>query len=472
MLNRVFGNNEYFISKDGKFYNTNGKECTLGRVKNNSVRLMIHGVRRLMDVEWLRCSAMFNLKLPKHLQEDFRSINYIPVTNENIKSRHGVIMTFDKPLYFNNDFRIVPNYPELCISKTGEIWHWTKGIQLPVWTPKSKDYYPNTTFFDSNTHQKRTVMVHRLVALAWCDGFSNDAWMVNHIDGNKHNFHADNLEWVTPSQNNTHAVQNDLRSDSLKCMVLDTKTWTVHHFKSVTDACRFMEISQRELNNFNYLRPSKIIKNRFEIRIGDDTAPWIYEKGKEVRAGRYTITVKYPDGSIKTFHDRRDYQQELKVWNVPNIDAAIAKGQQLYPELKISYTDNYVNVPVQYINVKTREIKEGNTIAEVAKTLGINKSNVRNTLVAGEDRAFNGFAFRYKSDKPWSEVINEAPSNSMCILARHHLTGEEIQFKSLRAAAQHFCVDRSTITLRLDTDRDLKGWILRNVNTACLASNG
>jgi len=56
---------------------------------------------------------------------------------------------------------------------------------------------------------KKNVYVHRLVALVFCDGFSEDKH-VNHIDGDKSNNNAWNLEWVTRSENMIHAWQNDL----------------------------------------------------------------------------------------------------------------------------------------------------------------------------------------------------------------------------------------------------------------------
>lgn len=52
-------------------------------------------------------------------------------------------------------------------------------------------------------------LVHRLVAIAYVDGFM-DGLVVNHKDGDKKNNHYSNLEWVTPSDNNKHAFANGL----------------------------------------------------------------------------------------------------------------------------------------------------------------------------------------------------------------------------------------------------------------------
>ena len=57
--------------------------------------------------------------------------------------------------------------------------------------------------------------VHRLVAQAFCDN-PEDKCYVNHLDGDKHNNHVDNLEWVTASENAKHAYANGLQVNSEK----------------------------------------------------------------------------------------------------------------------------------------------------------------------------------------------------------------------------------------------------------------
>jgi hypothetical protein len=57
---------------------------------------------------------------------------------------------------------------------------------------------------------KKRFFVHRLVALHFCVGY-HEGLVVNHKYGNKLNNHADNLEWVTRSENDLHAYRHNLR---------------------------------------------------------------------------------------------------------------------------------------------------------------------------------------------------------------------------------------------------------------------
>ncbi len=54
--------------------------------------------------------------------------------------------------------------------------------------------------------------VHRLVAEHFLDGW-NPALEVNHLDGNRYNNAAENLEMCTHRRNMEHAIANDLKHD-------------------------------------------------------------------------------------------------------------------------------------------------------------------------------------------------------------------------------------------------------------------
>jgi hypothetical protein len=58
---------------------------------------------------------------------------------------------------------------------------------------------------------KKTHMVHRLVARAFIGEIAGDL-QINHIDGNKKNNNAENLELVTAKQNTAHAIAAGLHN--------------------------------------------------------------------------------------------------------------------------------------------------------------------------------------------------------------------------------------------------------------------
>lgn len=57
---------------------------------------------------------------------------------------------------------------------------------------------------------EKVYFVHRLVAEVFSDN-PYGKLQVNHIDGDKTNNKADNLEWVTPSENTRHALRTGLK---------------------------------------------------------------------------------------------------------------------------------------------------------------------------------------------------------------------------------------------------------------------
>ena len=59
----------------------------------------------------------------------------------------------------------------------------------------------------TNDGKHKLITVHRLVAFAYLDKPDGKDY-VNHIDGNIHNNHVSNLEWVTALENNLHSIEN------------------------------------------------------------------------------------------------------------------------------------------------------------------------------------------------------------------------------------------------------------------------
>ncbi|AMQ10610.1 HNH endonuclease [Brazilian marseillevirus] len=63
---------------------------------------------------------------------------------------------------------------------------------------------------------KKTCLVHRLVAMAFCGGMTEEKKWIDHVDGNKSNNHFSNLEWVTPSENAQRAFDTGLTKKRCK----------------------------------------------------------------------------------------------------------------------------------------------------------------------------------------------------------------------------------------------------------------
>ncbi len=83
---------------------------------------------------------------------------------------------------------------------------------------KEQKYRKHSNGYIRATINGKDKYIHRLVAKYFVPNPNNYS-EVNHIDGNKENNRAENLEWCTRSQNNKHAFETGLRSyEELKVM--------------------------------------------------------------------------------------------------------------------------------------------------------------------------------------------------------------------------------------------------------------
>jgi len=90
----------------------------------------------------------------------------------------------------------IAGHPAYMVSNMGRVKLSKSGKILKPWATRHG-------YMQVGLYGRKRVYVHRIVAAAWCDA-SLDSHQVNHIDGNKVNNAAGNLEWVTQSQNQRH----------------------------------------------------------------------------------------------------------------------------------------------------------------------------------------------------------------------------------------------------------------------------
>ena len=94
------------------------------------------------------------------------------------------------------------------ISNLGRVKSFKKTKSGQILANQNSRRYQEIELNDSG--KRKTFRVHRLVASAFIDNPSNKP-EVNHIDGNKGNNKAENLEWVTAEENNKHADRTGLQ---------------------------------------------------------------------------------------------------------------------------------------------------------------------------------------------------------------------------------------------------------------------
>lgn len=109
--------------------------------------------------------------------------------------------------------------------------------------------------------KERTWLVARLVGLAWCCGYA-DGLTINHINGNPLDNRAENLEWVTLSENIRKGYANGLFSSLQKPVRLECGEYALM-FKSMAAASRYL--------GFNPGYVSNALKRKSPIKGADGT---------------------------------------------------------------------------------------------------------------------------------------------------------------------------------------------------------
>lgn len=140
-------------------------------------------------------------------------------------------------------WKILPQYPNYLIFEDGTVF----SILSRSWLsphPK-KTGYQELILIDSDG-KKNYVLIHRIVAECFCEK-REGANEVNHINGDKADNRAINLEWVSRNENLRHAYETGLREQDTSARTViatNIETGEQQRFASIYRAARFLGISQ------------------------------------------------------------------------------------------------------------------------------------------------------------------------------------------------------------------------------------
>jgi hypothetical protein len=113
--------------------------------------------------------------------------------------------------------RPLPDFTGYQVSKCGKVFGLS-GKELRCSSDR-RGYLRVWCYSNKKRHE---VYVHRAVATAWVEG--DTSLTVNHMDGNKKNNNAANLEWITNADNLRHSFKSGLRDN--------TKAWVTRRKKN------------------------------------------------------------------------------------------------------------------------------------------------------------------------------------------------------------------------------------------------
>lgn len=462
MLKKIPGTASLYISEEGKMIDETGACAPLvDNCGNVTITMYNHLVTK--PVQWV--VNMADLEIIKHpwLDSVYFDITFIKKTD----GKYQVV--FPHPVYFDEFIRVVPGYHTIGCTAAGLLVNLLSNKTLAIMHPADGYrglHYPMVTVPSVHAYGKSgRAMVHRLIALAWIDNadIASKMW-VNHIDGNKSNYAISNLEWVTPAENQLHAVATGLIAGTY-LKVKDYATGEVTVYPSQQTAAAAMGYTHSMSLSKLMGKRKRLHFGRYEVKYEADDSPWFFDS---VEPGQRTMgylkfVVKSESGTVDTYYDRRDFQKALGVWNISNAEEALARAKILHPNKEITLIKpRGENQAVQAYDLTTDTIHNSESIRQLAKLLGMDYSKVHGALNSPSSHRRGNFIFRLTTDQPWNVKEEAFKCSPMRILATSN--SDSLIFDSIRDAAAHFKCSRGAIKCRLENDKLLNGYQFSRVD--------
>lgn len=255
-INRLLQIDRHTLSifiKENNFVQINQEKRKIDRFlkqnRDNLICKIKDGYTNKQICEFFHIGSVFYKKI---LDFDIELLN---AKNNIAKEEFETYIKIDGELW-----KPIMGYEDYEVSNCGRIRHNFK-IMKPTLNQMHNRYYIGL----HKDNKRKNLILARVVAHAFCEGFSETNNTVNHKDGNTHNNNANNLEWVSQSDNNKHSYSVLKRSVNIakpiNYIILYKNKYT---FKTVSAFAKFLGLSEtqtrRRLDNPSNFDIKKIYK--------------------------------------------------------------------------------------------------------------------------------------------------------------------------------------------------------------------
>ncbi len=149
------------------------------------------------------------------------------------------------------EWKEILGYDGYYISNMGRVKHYIKGYDKFILLKPYQNLKNYGRLYIRI--QDKALQVSRLVGFAFVKGNSEEKNTIDHIDGDPTNNRADNLDWVSQSENNERAYKNGRtkniaysKNGRFKKIILDDK----YEFSTITSLAKFLGVSHTQTQRY------------------------------------------------------------------------------------------------------------------------------------------------------------------------------------------------------------------------------
>lgn len=263
----------YSIDITGKIFDAGtGREVNYRNVRNAKfafVRLDGRGV--LVEVARAVLHTFAPLASPVELDSNWRH-EYLDGNKWNCSFENLRWVGAVEPISWkgDRDYFHVPGFSSFVISRAGCLINTVDSEEVKIGISE----YLNVDI-KSDSGDLTFSGIHRLLCLTFKPIFFNgNKMVVNHKDGDKHNYELNNLEWVTYKGNLEHAFETGLRPDNKPVLSKDILSGEVKYHYSMAECARYFSISPVTGWYHLHKRPGKVFAGHYLLKWESDDTPW------------------------------------------------------------------------------------------------------------------------------------------------------------------------------------------------------